>query len=93
MLDLLEPNYSNPMKAQFKRLLNLEIQLVGNIEYHRENQNFIKLKSSIRIKKLISIRRKCLQAALLHKEKQEVHQHLSALTKRYQHVAIITINQ
>lgn len=78
MLEVLDPNYNNPMRAQYRRLLNLEGQLVGVIEYHKENGNLKQMKGAIRFKKLVSVRRQIMKAALKQKQKQSVLPTLTA---------------
>jgi hypothetical protein len=67
------PNYTNPTINEYMELLNWEAWLVQEIEIHEKRKNFGEVAALKREKQKVTIRRKCMKAALQQKEKRPVH--------------------
>lgn len=63
-----KPNYTNPTIDEYMELLNWEARLVQEIEIHEKRKNFGEVAALKRKKQKVTIRRKCLKAALQHRK-------------------------
>jgi hypothetical protein len=63
------PNYANPSFGEYMSLLNWEAWLVQEIEIHEKRKNFGEVAALKREKQKVTIRRKCMKAALRQKGK------------------------
>jgi hypothetical protein len=66
------PNYTNPTIDEYMELLNWKARLVQEIEIHEKRKNFGEVAALKREKQKVTIRRKCMKAALKQKEKRQV---------------------
>jgi hypothetical protein len=66
------PNYTNPTTNEYMELLNWEARLVQEIEIHEKRKNFGEVAILKRKKQKVTIRRKCMEAAIKQKEKRPV---------------------
>jgi hypothetical protein len=69
---MFQPNYMNPSVNEYMELLNWEARLVQEIEIHSRRKNFGEVATLKREKQKVTIRRKCMKAALQQKEKRPV---------------------